>query len=400
MNDTSRARRPQQAQQQARGALIWTFGVALVGGGLLYWLLHLEHQPQRVQTGAIVAVMGVYFIVVASLRSMRQHLDQAGDNGYYLGLLFTLISMATALYEFGSGGSGGTEQIVSNFGIALFSTIVGVAIRVVLHLAHHDPADAEAAARAGLADAQLSFSDTLSDLSQDLAKHQEDIQRQLSATVSSLSEQHHSALKDLTEKTSTAIRKMHEETARYQLLVFAKAKELTEGVRVAIEGAGAGLERLNQIEPPPDAIAAKLQALTVNLQKLSDTITPLTSAFAATGATSAQALERIKGVADELAAAARASQREQAQTLERIQGMSDELAATARTNQRELTASASQFEEVLVRSARKLEEELSRLDRVGSSTQKVEGAANMVLEALTRTVRDITTAIRRAPPAT
>ena len=82
--------------------------------------------------------MVLYALLVVCMPRLRVRMDQAGDNSYYLGLLFTLTSMAFALYDFramtqGGASSSGVQQIVANFGIALSTTIVGILLRVVLH---------------------------------------------------------------------------------------------------------------------------------------------------------------------------------------------------------------------------------------------------------------------------
>ncbi len=63
--------------------------------------------------------------------------EAVGDNCYYLGFLFTLVSLATTLYLIVSQEANGMQDaemrnIVSGFGIALSSTIVGILLRVIL----------------------------------------------------------------------------------------------------------------------------------------------------------------------------------------------------------------------------------------------------------------------------
>ena len=55
----------------------------------------------------------------------------AGDNLYYLGFLYTLISLAHALAGFDIEVSG-TEAIITNFGIAILTTILGMALRILV----------------------------------------------------------------------------------------------------------------------------------------------------------------------------------------------------------------------------------------------------------------------------
>lgn len=60
---------------------------------------------------------------------------RAGDNLYYLGLLYTLVSLAVSLFEFTPTDEDieTVTPIITNFGIAIFSTIFGIAGRVVFH---------------------------------------------------------------------------------------------------------------------------------------------------------------------------------------------------------------------------------------------------------------------------
>src|SRR5262245_5827177 len=118
---------------------VYAFFTAFVVGLASYFLLHLTVRSQALETLAIVVCLFAYAIGVSRVPRLRVRLDQAGDNAYYLGLLFTLTSMAFALYEFrgaslsdaGVSGRAGAEQIISNFGIALASTICGIFLRVV-----------------------------------------------------------------------------------------------------------------------------------------------------------------------------------------------------------------------------------------------------------------------------
>ena len=58
--------------------------------------------------------------------------DQVGDNAYYMGFLFTLASLSHALFAFNNLSGNEINQIVGNFGVALWSTIAGIASRVYI----------------------------------------------------------------------------------------------------------------------------------------------------------------------------------------------------------------------------------------------------------------------------
>ena len=113
----------------------WFF-VALVGGGAgVWWTKSAFRDPWM---AAIVAACVVLALTIYYVLNDEDAPEEEGDNVYYLGLLFTLLSLMFALLElFGAdtGGERNTENIralLENFGIALTSTIVGIAGRVAV----------------------------------------------------------------------------------------------------------------------------------------------------------------------------------------------------------------------------------------------------------------------------
>ena len=70
--------------------------------------------------------------------------DRLGDNLYYLGLTYTLVSVAHALWAF--AGVVDVDKLVSDFSVALLSTLVGIVGRVLLyenHASHKMAADTD-----------------------------------------------------------------------------------------------------------------------------------------------------------------------------------------------------------------------------------------------------------------
>jgi hypothetical protein len=105
--------------------------------------------PQLVVTGVPVLIMLAYLSLMLVFRRMRVDDDQAGDNLYYLGFLFTLTSLGCALFQY--DGSNSKESIIQNFGIALATTIVGLICRVIFGQMRHDPVETEREVRMELA---------------------------------------------------------------------------------------------------------------------------------------------------------------------------------------------------------------------------------------------------------
>jgi methyl-accepting chemotaxis protein len=127
---------------------------ALLGGLALVALKYFAIDQVYITTTAC-AIIVAYWAIVATVPILRIREDQLGDNCYYLGFLFTLASLAYALYQFGISGSteGSVEQIVANFGLALGSTITGILLRVLINQARRDVLETEQDARMALAEA-------------------------------------------------------------------------------------------------------------------------------------------------------------------------------------------------------------------------------------------------------
>jgi hypothetical protein len=124
----------------------------VVAAGCGYIVVSKLHGFAAVQVTLVpVAVMVGYALLLGLARLFRLRDDQSGDNLYYMGFLFTLTSLGVSLYQYSSEGS--PEQIVQNFGIAIASTIAGIALRIFFNQMRRDPVEVEQTARLELADA-------------------------------------------------------------------------------------------------------------------------------------------------------------------------------------------------------------------------------------------------------
>ena len=114
------------------------FVILLVGGSVLSWIVRASSDNPI--TGALVATIIClfcliwYFYKALGDRVRSYH----SDNVYYLGLLFTLVSLVyslVTLFILNSEKFEGAEQthnLIGSFGIALVSTIFGILFRVLL----------------------------------------------------------------------------------------------------------------------------------------------------------------------------------------------------------------------------------------------------------------------------
>ena len=97
-------------------------------------------------TAILIAVSTIILLGLYYYRSGVKDLIRAGDELYYLGLLFTLISLCYALVSlFILSPEGNLEQrtyeLIGSFGIALVSTVVGILARILLQGVDDGPTD-------------------------------------------------------------------------------------------------------------------------------------------------------------------------------------------------------------------------------------------------------------------
>lgn len=118
------------------------------GGGFLILLMKSLTASPLLAVLLPIVLMGSYACLLVEWPDLRAKVDFAGDNFYYLGFLYTLISLAISLYQFNTEGA--TGSIITNFGLALTSTILGLAGRILLNQPQ-DEEGAEAKAREDLA---------------------------------------------------------------------------------------------------------------------------------------------------------------------------------------------------------------------------------------------------------
>jgi methyl-accepting chemotaxis protein len=137
------------------------FLIAALCGGASLIAMKLLGLSQLTITTTACAIIIAYWAIVAAVPVLRIREDQLGDNCYYLGFLFTLSSLAYALYQF--GGTGDVDQIVANFGLALGSTITGILLRVLINQARRDVLETEQDARMALAEAVVRLRTNIDD---------------------------------------------------------------------------------------------------------------------------------------------------------------------------------------------------------------------------------------------
>lgn len=148
-------------------------------------------------------LMATYAFFIIFVPATKLRLDVAGDNMYYLGFLYTLSSLAVAITV------SEAEQVLGNFGVAITSTILGIAARVAFNQMRSDPHEIEAASRVELSEATRRVTDELGETVLQLTKFRtlsmqvmaegyEEVQK----NVDSAAQEIFKSLKDTSDKNS------------------------------------------------------------------------------------------------------------------------------------------------------------------------------------------------------
>lgn len=144
----------------ARHADKWFFFVLFVIGCVTIVAFDYVHISKFGAVITCIVLLVIYAACTSLVPALRLRPDQAADNSYYLGLLYTLTSLGVALFRFSTEDIA-ASAILRNFGIAIATTIVGLGLRVFLSQFREDPDDLEFESRAALAETVRKLRGTL-----------------------------------------------------------------------------------------------------------------------------------------------------------------------------------------------------------------------------------------------
>lgn len=224
------ARRPSQRIIQTPRHAIFFFGMFILGALMLSFAKIFDFPSgweKIIIVGLSLVLMVTYAVFVTVVPATRLRLDTAADNMYYLGFLYTLTSLAVALTV------DDTDQILANFGVAISSTLIGIAARVGLNQLRVDPHDIEAASRLELSEAtsriRAEMDDAVMQLSsfrsmnlQVLTEGYEEIQ----TNIKNITDEMYSTLNEMLEKTSEPFEELAKKTSEANEKITASLAEL------------------------------------------------------------------------------------------------------------------------------------------------------------------------------
>jgi hypothetical protein len=252
--------------------------------------------------------------------------DQSGDNLYYMGFLFTLTSLGVSLYQFSSNGT--VEQIVKNFGVAIATTIVGVALRIFFNQMRRDPIEVEHFARLELAEAsrkvkrelestvlefayfrratQQSIMDSLEEVKAILSEAKTNFVGQLgefakdsSAPLEKASQRSGDTIESLSERISSTLDSI---AAR----LTEQSRLIVDSSTATVQALDAVVSKLKAMQAPEQVIEIKLNPALQGLSRAVNNFTKSTDAHTQTIADNIKETQKLTAAATNLVEQARA----------------------------------------------------------------------------------------------
>ena len=255
--------------------LFTAFTVGLCGIVFLKW----QSYPIYWTIGWPICTIVVYWITMLAVNDNGLY-EIVGDNCYYLGFVFTLASLAVTLYLLHRIGDVETQdqlpirEVISGFGIALSSTIVGIVLRVLMLRMAPDIAQQESEVRVDL---DLAIRDFRTHLSMSIGE----LKRYSVETSQLLAEQRSAAQEALVQGMEThrkalevsagALTGFSEETEK-RLLTHEQAASIAEIARKELEAAKALIESMAGLSKESSGLDAVLARLAGQFEKVEDGI--------------------------------------------------------------------------------------------------------------------------------
>lgn len=311
-------------------------GVFLIGtAGVL--LMKGLGAPQAVVTAWPLLLMAAYASLVF-IPPFRLRPDQTGDNLYYLGFLFTLVSLGYSLFQFSV--SAGVDEIVQNFGIAIASTIAGVFGRVLLNQMRTDPWEMERSARLALVESARNLRNELDNSVIEFNAYRRQVQQ---AAADGIRELQGIATEQLSGATDRLEKMVQETTGRVEAVV-AQWSDTASGFSA----------RSAEMADAMSTLGRRLEAVRAPAEIIEEKIAPAGEAVTRLAAAAEGAAASIQGAAGRIETGA--------EELKGIVEGSREVLEVARANSRSLSEAGAVLE-----AAR------SQVERLAQAGQTVEG---------------------------
>jgi ABC-type transporter Mla subunit MlaD len=213
-------------------------------------------------------------VMIVPLFRLRE--DRAGDSFYYLGLLYTLASLAYTLAIFrpaALGDSTDATNVISGFGVALATTIVGLGLRVFVQQFRSDPTEIENEARNTLIDVATTLTAQVHAIVNDMQALRQGTRQVIEEGMKQVSD---AATASMTEVTGRFAKEIEVLTASMKdaLQSFVgSAQQLSKVSQSTVNALSKLADRIDDIEPPSNVVEMVFGPARDGMKKAADSLT-------------------------------------------------------------------------------------------------------------------------------
>ena len=363
----------------------WFFVIfATVGFAAILSAKWLGAETFWIAAGAVL-LMFVYAIIVGWTGTGRVRADQAGDNCYYLGLIYTLASLSYAIATFDPNDTAST--IVQGFGIALATTICGLILRVFFNQGRPDLENVEEQARLELTEASSRLKTELGLVVRQMKDFSVAIQQSLrethEAATESMEQFTKSSVDGLQSVVDTANEAIRAEANDFAARAkkydssFTKLLDKLDAHSNSLEGVTSAHEKLKEAaELTQSAVGATNASLNGLVEGANEAKSAVTEIRESSNLTR-QAAENISKAVDELERSIRAVAEETGKQLENLSSGPSQIVTSALVSIKEASANLAEELEKLSSSHNQLADGLT--DHSKAAFERVE-AHNRALD--------------------
>ena len=216
----------------------------------------------------VIVILG-YAFVSWYLPRLELRRDQIGDNLYYMGFLLTLVSLSVTLIQYSEKAN--EDFIVSNFGVALVATIVGILGRTILNQFRKDVVNIEKEIQFNLSQASLKLRGQIFSTVEDFASLHRQMEQITKESARSISEAHQELAKGLASSVEEVVSTLNRQVDKSTEEVYLKSDEVIE------ELSNSTRSLIVEVDKQKEALSllAKATASTADLSSLKVDTTPL-----------------------------------------------------------------------------------------------------------------------------
>jgi hypothetical protein len=243
------------------------FALVALGGFFAIILVKANtHVSSEIVAAAAVLAMILYGAIAFRLPEVQVRTDRLGDNFYYLGFIFTLASLSAALIQLRTTPN--IEDLLGNFGIALITTVIGVAGRVLFVQMRGEIDAIEEQVRRDLVSASAELRSQLALALREFETFQRGVMQAASESVKTVAEETEANIKKMaaagTARVSEAVGDGHRQA------------EVLAGMLIRVNKVVSELPMMSKLELPNERLERQIGTLAAEIQSLVEQLSQVT----------------------------------------------------------------------------------------------------------------------------